>query len=151
MVKQTSDLKISGLDGWEDEDKVLFKSLKESMDEYYNHCTSIHPCLQVSGDAFDFNDTGYQIQRYEPEGYYEWHQDWTMDLDSARLYTYIWYLKTIKKGDDGYTQFIDGTKVRPKAGRIVVFPALWPYLHRAYPAKVRKYICTGWIYGKLKQ
>ena len=72
-----------------------------------------------------------------------------MDDDASRVYTYIWYLNTIKKKDGGYTQFIDGTKMQPKAGRLVMFPALWPYLHRAFPPKVRKYICTGWIYAKL--
>ena len=157
LVKQTSDLQISNLkdDGWKQQDEVLFNSLKDNLDEYIDYCREIHPCLYVSPEVFNFNDTGYQIQRYEPEGFYEWHQDWTMEINpdgtGARVYTYIWYLNTIKKGDDGYTQFIDGSKVRPKAGRMIIFPAVWPYLHRAYPAKVRKYICTGWIYAKLKE
>ena len=31
-----------------------------------------------------------------------------------------------------------------------MFPVTWPYLHRAYPPKVPKYIVTGWIYAKSK-
>ncbi len=151
-MKQTSDLCISVLkdDGWSEEDSIFYKSLKDNLTEYLEYCQKIHPCLYIAGDVFDFNDTGYQLQRYEPGGFYDWHHDWTMDGPASRCYTYIWYLNTIKKSDEGYTQFIDGTKVRPKAGRLVIFPALWTYLHRAFPAKVRKYICTGWIYGKLR-
>ena len=148
QVKQTIDFQVTNAKGWEDIDSILFKALKQGLDEYVSYCTSFHPCLQIS-NIFTFHDTGYQIQRYEPEGFYEWHQDWTMDDDASRVYTYIWYLNTIKKKDGGYTQFIDGTKMQPKAGRLVMFPALWPYLHRAFPPKVRKYICTGWIYAKL--
>ena len=74
-----------------------------------------------------------------------------MDKRSSRLWTYIWYLNTIENKDDGYTQFIDGTKVQPKVGRLVIFPALWPYLHRAYPSPDEvKYICTGWCYTRSK-
>ena len=147
-VKQTRDLVLGAhLDEWQDEDDNLFKALAEGINEYREHCEHIHPGLTVTPNAFDFHDTGYQIQRYEPEGFYEWHNDWTMENDCSRVYTYIWYLNTIKKKDGGYTQFIDGTKVQPKAGRLVLFPATWVYVHRGFPPKVRKYICTGWVYA----
>ena len=148
-VKQTRDLVLgSNLDEWQEEDDVLYQALKEGLDEYHTMCWNIDPRLTVSPHCFNFHDTGYQIQRYEPEGYYEWHHDWTMNDDASRIYTYIWYLNTIKKKDGGYTQFIDGTKVQPKVGKLVIFPATWTYLHRAFPPQVRKYICTGWVYGK---
>jgi len=148
-VKQTKDLTISSYpDEWEKEDAVLFQALKEGLDEYHTMCWNIDPRLTIATHCFNFHDTGYQIQRYEPEGFYEWHHDWTMNDDASRLYTYIWYLNTIKKKDGGYTQFIDGTKVQPKVGRLVIFPATWTYLHRGFPPQVPKYICTGWVYGK---
>ena len=148
-VKQTKDLTISSYpDEWEKEDAVLFQALKEGLDEYHTMCWNIDPRLTIATHCFNFHDTGYQIQRYEPEGFYEWHHDWTLQNSSARLWTYIWYLNTIKKKDGGYTQFIDGTKVQPKVGRLVIFPATWTYLHRGFPPQVPKYICTGWVYGK---
>ena len=91
------------------------------------------------------------IQKYEPGGFYDWHNDWTLHDGCSRVYTYIWYLNTIKKKDGGYTQFVDGTKVQPKVGRLVIFPALWTYLHRAFPPQVPKYICTGWVYAKSRK
>ena len=31
-------------------------------------------------------------------------------------------------------------------GKILMVPALWPWVHRGYPPKYEtKYICTGWI------
>ena len=149
-LKQTKDLGISDSDGWKKEDKILFQALKEGLNEYRSKCQGCHNNLNVSGNILEVFDTGYMIQKYEPGGFYDWHNDWTMHDGSSRVYTYIWYLNTIKKKDGGYTQFIDGTKVQPKVGRLVIFPALWTYLHRAFPPQVPKYICTGWVYAKSK-
>ena len=147
-LKQTKDLGISDSDGWKKEDKILFQALKEGLNEYGIVCRGYHHNLNISGDILEVFDTGYMIQKYEPGGFYDWHHDWTMHEGSSRVYTYIWYLNTIKKKDGGYTQFIDGTKIQPKVGRLVIFPALWTYLHRAFPPQVPKYICTGWVYAK---
>ena len=148
-VKQTKDLVLgSNLDDWQEEDDILYKSLTNGLDEYSAYLDSIHPSL-VFSSFIKLHDTGFQIQRYEPEGFYEWHHDWTMNNDCSRVWPFIWYLNTIENKDGGYTQFIDGTKVQPKAGKLILFPATWNYLHRAFPPKVRKYIATGWVYGKL--
>jgi len=62
-----------------------------------------------------------------------------------RVLTFIWYLNDIE--EDGYTEFMDGTKVQPKTGRFCLFPATWEYHHRGYPPKSQtKYICTGWLH-----
>ena len=53
-------------------------------------------------------------------GGYIWHHDSMMGeyvlTRGVRCLTYIWYLNDID--EDGYTEFIDGTKVQPKTGRI---------------------------------
>ena len=47
---------------------------------------------------------------------------------------------------DRYTEFYTGLKIKPEVGKILMFPALWPWVHRGYPPKSEtKYICTGWI------
>ncbi len=53
---------------------------------------------------------------------------------------------TILDEDDGYTEFLDGTKIQPKVGRFLLFPSCWTFYHRGFPPKKDKYICTGWIY-----
>ena len=85
-------------------------------------------------------DTGYQIQETKPGGFYTWHHDQI----GSRTLTFIWYLNNIV--EDGYTEFNTGLKIQPEMGKIVIFPGLWPWVHRGYPPKSEnKYICTGWI------
>ena len=60
----------------------------------------------------------------------------------------MWYLNTIEEKDDGYTEFIDGTKIQPVVGRLIFFPATWTFLHRGYPPKVKKYLCNGWMHAR---
>ena len=97
---------------------------------------------------YQVKDTGYKVQKYEPNGYYHWHHDWCMHKGWSRTFTYIWYLNTVEEKDGGWTEFIDGTKIQPKCGSILFFPATWTYVHRGYTTKVPKYLCNGWIYAK---
>ena len=151
-VKDTKDLKISRHDDWNDEDSVFFESLSVGLEEYRKYINNKNEgiCNCFPCGSLDINDTGYKLQKYEPNGAYHWHHDWSMtDAPVAsRIFTFMWYLNTIDEKDDGYTEFADGTKIQPVAGRQVFFPATWTYLHRGYPPKVRKYICNGWIYAR---
>tara|TARA_B100001996_G_C18615505_1_gene575561 strand:- start:59 stop:700 length:642 start_codon:yes stop_codon:yes gene_type:complete len=150
-IKSTLDLQITDHPKWKEEDETLFNALSYGLNEYYSHVLKIsknYIDLRYMIDRYTCNDTGYQIQRYEPGGYYEWHQDFRVAPHyGSRQITYIWYLNTIKDGT-GYTEFCDGTRVQPKKGKLVCFPSSWQYLHRAYPSKKkRKYICTGWLHA----
>ena len=78
--------------------------------------------------------------KYTPGDFYTWHHDCMDD----RLLTIIWYLNDVNQ--DGYTEFSSGLKIQPEIGKILMFPAQWPWVHRGYPPKYEtKYICTGWI------
>ena len=145
-IKDSTDLHISGLPEWEEEDHVFYKSLKQHHEFYLNgKWSDIHSVY-----TGNISDKGYQIQRTRPGAGYIWHNDAVLDeLDTmgVRFSTYIWYLNDID--EDGYTEFIDGTKVQPKTGRICIFPATWTYMHRGYPPKNQtKYIVTGWMHSK---
>jgi hypothetical protein len=135
-VKKSIDLGISGKTNWKEEDDVFYKSFKEVLESYKQGMSS------VSDICFGQNieDTGYHIQETVPGGGYVWHHD-SMD---NRLLSIIWYLNDIH--EDGYTEFFTGYKIQPEVGKIIMFPALWPWIHRGYPPKSEtKYICTGWI------
>ena len=136
-VKQSIDLTISDYDNWVEEDNIFYKSFKDTLESYQEWLS--HP---FPDDCFRgrIEDTGYQIQETKPGEFYTWHQD-GMD---CRMLTIIWYLNDID--EDGYTEFYTGLKIQPKMGKILMFPALWPWIHRGYPPKYEtKYICTGWI------
>jgi len=147
-VKQSTDLLISAYEEWSEEDEVFFKSLNTSFDEYIDSL----PGQDQYYNEFKrpVEDTGYQIQRTEPGGFYVWHHDGMPKYHNKKLgvrtATFIWYLNDVV--EDGYTEFIDGTKVQPETGKLLVFPATWQYEHRGYPPKSEvKYLVTGWMYS----
>ena len=139
-VKQSTDLHVSGLDGWEDIDDQLFDILTESIQHYHLHIRNYIGELNFL--QAPLNDQGYQIQRTEPGGFYTWHTDERDDPDKSRYLTYLWYLNDVV---EGYTEFISGERVYPEEGKLLLFPATWTYQHRGTPPKSVKYICTGWM------
>ena len=150
-LKDTMDINISVASGWENEDNVFFRSLNNGYDEYTDYLRNMNKeiCSSIPNPTFGTNDTGYKIQKYEPGGAYHWHHDWSMSSEpvASRIVTFMWYLNTIDEKDDGYTEFVDGTKIQPVVGRLIFFPATWTFLHRGYPPKVRKYLCNGWMHA----
>ena len=140
--KKSTDLSISVLSDWRDEDKVFYESLNGHLDQYLDHCVSLN---YIDSDSKpNLHDNGYQVQRTKPGEYYNWHHDFCSDDRGTRYITFIWYLNDIH--EDGYTEFINGSIVRPKTGKILFFPATWTYVHRGVsPISETKYICTGWL------
>ena len=140
-MKQSTDLKISGKDNWKEEDNVFYESFKDTYASYENWLSDNYSPLYLDACLRgNIEDTGYQIQETLPGGFYNYHNDGMND----RLLTIIWYLNDIH--EDGYTEFYSGLKIQPEEGKIMMFPALWPYVHRGFPPKSEtKYICTGWI------
>ncbi len=142
--KISFDLHITSKSGWKNEDSILYQSLRQPLNDYVNHCKSI---LQLIDFGSKITDSGYQIQRTRPGEYYHWHHDWHYKVNiGTRIITYIWYLNDINY--DGETEFIDGTKIKPEQGKLLLFPSTWTYVHRGVsPLSEVKYICTGWIYS----
>ena len=151
-VKQSYDLFIEPANGWGDEDEVFFKSLTDCYEEYYQNV--IEPIPGCAGYNMLW-DRGYKIQRTVPGGFYHWHNDFGVGDErhpdfGERLVTFIWYLNDVDEG--GETEFMDGTKVKPKQGRLMFFPCTWMYGHRGCPpVSNNKYICTGWLHGKVQK
>ena len=143
------DLFISDLDDWKEEDKVFFNSLNSNFLPFLETGSWIPE--GISPPVFDNpHDCGYQIQKTSPNGGYIWHHDGQQGSyvreNGIRWATYIWYLNDVK--EDGYTEFIDGTKIQPEEGKLILFPSVWPFYHRGYPPKCEtKYIVTGWMHS----
>ena len=141
-IKRSCDLSITGKEDWESYDQAFFKSLNDALKEYLRFIPEEYLQSRALGRFED--DTGYQIQKTQPGDYYIWHHDQT----KTRLVTFIWYLNDVK--DDGYTEFIDGTRIQPEAGKLIIFPATWDFLHRGVSPKTEtKYICTGWVHAEM--
>lgn len=143
-IKRSSDLSITELEDWKSYDQAFFRCLNNGLKKYIRFL----PEEYVKYDALSEikNDTGYQIQRTQPGDYYIWHHDQT----TSRLVTFIWYLNDVKDG--GYTEFIDGTRIQPEAGKLIIFPATWDFLHRGVSPKTEtKYLCTGWVHAEMME
>jgi hypothetical protein len=88
-----------------------------------------------------------KIQKTLPaQGYHVWHIEHAAERDMAkRVLVYSIYLNTVEEG--GETEFLyQSQRVQPVKGRIVIWPAGFPYVHRGNPPlKGEKYILTSWI------
>ena len=88
-----------------------------------------------------------KIQKTLPsEGYHVWHIEHAATRDMAkRVLVYSIYLNTVEDG--GETEFLyQSQRVKPVKGRIVIWPAGFPYVHRGNPPlSGEKYILTSWI------
>ena len=154
-VKLTIDTGVTNNIAWKEEDEILYKALGIALENYHDYILNFsrknlpdNDCKLYPAQNYQVKDTGYKVQKYEPNGYYHWHHDWCLHNGWSRIFTYIWYLNTVEEKDGGWPEFIDGTKIQPKCGSILFFPATWTYVHRGYTTKVPKYLVNGWIYAK---
>ena len=140
-IKQSLDLPISPHEDWKEEDSVFFESLTSKLKEYATYIR------EEQGIVCPLDiDTGYQIQKTKPGGFYDWHNDFDTGYVpwEWRTVTYIWYLN---KPREGNTEFSCGESINPETGKLLLFPATWDRTHRGTPPKTNKYICTGWMYA----
>tara|TARA_R100001129_G_scaffold4374_1_gene4007 strand:- start:879 stop:1475 length:597 start_codon:yes stop_codon:yes gene_type:complete len=101
-------------------------------------------------EAYDnerFYFTTLKIQKTLPtEGYHIWHLEHGKGHDNEpRAFVFTVYLNDVEEG--GETEFLNFSKrVKPKTGRIVIWPAAFPYVHRGNPPlSGKKYILTSWM------
>ena len=126
---------------WED-----LKSLMINFDLAWNHyAKNVGAQDAYSGDSFYF--TQLKIQKTLPtEGYHVWHiehgKGWQ---NEPRAFVFSVYLNDVEEG--GETEFLHfSQRVKPKKGRLVIWPAPFPYVHRGNPPLSGvKYMFTSWL------
>jgi len=88
-----------------------------------------------------------KIQKTIPsQGYHVCHIEHGQGRENEkRILVYSIYLNTVEEG--GETEFLyQSQRVKPVKGRIVIWPAGFPYVHRGNPPlSGEKYIVTSWI------
>ena len=127
---------------WWERLKTLIVNCNLAFNEY-NQATGIIDAY--GGNDFHFGEV--KIQKTLPtEGYHVWHVENQLGFDTEpRVLVYSVYLNDVEEG--GETEFLHFSKrVKPKKGRIVIWPAGFPYLHRGNsPLSGEKYLLTSWI------
>ena len=120
------------------------KSLVVNFDMAWNHYIKTTGA-DTAYDSFLFTDM--KIQKTSPtEGYHVWHIEHSKGFSNEpRAFVFSVYLNDVKEG--GETEFLHFSKrVKPKTGRIVIWPAGFPYVHRGNPPlSGEKYILTSWM------
>jgi len=136
-VKRSTDLVVSGKPHWQDADTMLHRSLGLAIRVL---------CERFPYFAGPFKDVGYAIQRTLPGEYYHWHIDGGSHEFSQRQLVAVWYLNDVD-GPGGETEFLfQGVKVRPRQGKLVLFPPFWTHEHRGVTLETGvKYIATTWV------
>jgi len=129
--------------------EIWWESLKSMMlnfDLAWNHYCMNTGALSAY-DNIKFNFTTLKIQKTLPtEGYHVWHVEHGKGFDNEpRAFVFSIYLNDVEEG--GETEFLHFSKrVKPKTGRIVIWPAGFPYVHRGNsPLSGEKYILTSWM------
>jgi len=132
----------SNLEEWVETLKPMMSNFDLALKHYENE-TGIK-------DAYNINEFKYatlKIQKTSPkEGYHVWHLEHNRGIENShRALAYIIYLNDIEDG--GETEFLNfSLRVKPKKGRIVIWPSGFPYVHRGNPPlKNEKYIVTSWL------
>ena len=127
---------------------VWWESLKPMMlnfDMAWNHYVQNTGANDAYGVPFNF--TCLKIQKTLPtEGYHVWHIEHGKGFENEpRAFVFSIYLNDVEEG--GETEFLHFSKrIKPKKGRIVIWPAAFPYLHRGNPPlSGEKYILTSWM------
>jgi hypothetical protein len=127
---------------------VWWESLKPMMlnfDIAWNHYVKNVGADDAYGVPFHFTDLKIQ-KTLLTEGYHVWHIEHGKGFDNEpRAFVFSIYLNDVEEG--GETEFLHFSKrVKPKTGRIVIWPAGFPYLHRGNPPlSGAKYILTSWM------
>jgi hypothetical protein len=140
-IKVSTDLFINKENGpdWLRIDESIFWSLNEAATEMSAKFDSLQ-----EGFRAGFGDDGYKIQRTEKDGFYGYHEDSNM-YNCNRFMVAIWYLNDGFKGGETEFQY-QQVKIKPEAGKLVVFPPWWTHRHRGCPVEYgTKYITTTWL------
>ena len=121
------------------------KSMMVNFDMAFKHYSDTTGAQEAYSQEFHYSVM--KIQKTLPtEGYHVWHIEHNLGFDNeSRAFVFTIYLNDVKEG--GETEFLHFSKrVKPKKGRIVIWPAAFPYIHRGNPPlSGKKYIVTSWM------
>jgi len=81
------------------------------------------------------------FRKYQVGDYFKWHIDYLHSAD--RICNFIIYLND----HEACTEFLNGKKIKPEAGKIVFFPTTWVHAHCGQTIeKGNKYMITSFIH-----
>ena len=146
-LKKCTDLSIEHITGWGVESKHLDDAFNTAFIDYQNYLK-----LNVFGEdkahIVDQLFVGKNVVRnsltfrkYQVGDYFKWHIDYNPSI--SRICNFIIYLND----HEACTEFLNGKKIKPEAGKIVFFPTTWVHAHCGQTIeKGNKYMVTSFIH-----
>ena len=118
-------------------------NLRQALDHYLEETNILEYYKPFK--SVDF--TSIKIQKTSPgQGYHVFHVERKPNdsVSDARMLAFTIYLNDVKGGE---TEFLfQNRRVVPKTGRIAIWPANFPYVHRGNPPLDKdKFIVTSWM------
>lgn len=121
---------------------------------YENICYYKNFLKNTNNFDLDFNKLSiefFKIQKYYiNKDNFTYQNDLHYDLCNNKkiILNFIWYLNDVDEG--GETEFFGNYKIKPKKGKLLLFPSEWFFPHTGkIPISNDKYIITGWIYSDI--
>ncbi len=148
MVKDTTDCVITNAGPqWDKINKLLTKELRINVKKYILESNNkVNPTYNCCSS--NLSTESMQMQKYDKnKGKYVYHQDYSCDWKNKKMrqITFLWYINDVEEG--GETEFFGNHKIKPEAGKLILFPASWTYPHCGkMPISDDKYIITGWLW-----
>ena len=133
---------------WEQELFILFTTMQVFLQQYKKD-------LNIDDRVWP-EKMGYEqlrMKKYVPntEDEFKFHVDVDDYFSARRFLVYFWYLNDVDVGGETVFQTNRNTKphikVRPKTGKLLMFPPLWTHPHVAMPPiSNTKYIIGGYLH-----
>ena len=148
-LKNNTELTIASCTDWEDMNTLFLNYTLKAYNEYVKHLKDTFdgygdPRYPIYARQLCTNNiicTGFPIQRLRTGDVYDWHHDGS-DMSKSYFIQLIFYLNTLQE-NQGCTEFIDGKKVRPEMGKVLMYPCSWTFPHKGGEIlDGYKYICT---------
>ena len=127
---------------WHDDVNKLTDISLEYIMKYKKDC-DLHDFQWPNEYAFE----DFRMKRYLPNDKDEFKEHVDVgDYDSARRFlVFFLYLNDNEGGETSFSEY--DIKVQPKAGRLLMFPPTWTYLHTGHkPIKTPKYIIGSYLH-----
>ena len=135
--------------------RQLENSILRCVDNYCQDKEVLYNYFALNGEM-NYKVTEFIMMKYEQgEGEFRTHCDWNANPygasgTSLRTLSVCIYLNDVNVGGELKFKHL-GFSIKPKAGRIVLFPPYWTHQHKgAVPISGDKYVISTWIRFKFE-
>jgi len=125
--------------------KMVIKIIMVGLKEYVTKYPAMAKCVP---EGVGFKDIKYHIVK-QGEGYHAWHSEWSTQTPSDKRIL-VWHIALTSHENEGELEFLyHEERIPPVAGRLVIWPAVWPWIHRgnAIRTDTEKHYLTGWFHA----